>query len=160
MNNIHHLNTVMLFREVVYIALFSMAALVFLWFGLSKNTSLVGSGGKLSEPEYRHGLVIFDRISRWLMVAISAVLMYFLVVPIASDMLGSRKVVRGNITFVSVPQRNQWYLKQAIMLDGEKDFANHSYTLLFSFTQLNEGECVDLDVLPKSRMIVDFHFCH
>lgn len=139
------------------ILIFSLTAGIF-WYGLSSKTKMILPSGKLSKPEYDGVRPTVERNIRVLVVLFGAFFSYYLTVPFSMDLarlMGGEKpsTLTGVVKSRSVPLLGLWFIEQSVRVFPE----TKAKYLFYSWQPLRVGETYELGVLPRSRVIVEFH---
>jgi len=144
-------------RALLYFIIFLILSVGTIIYGSHPKTEIVKSG-RLALPEFAHVKPKVELAARSFFIILGMVLFSLVLFPLGRDISylskGGLPLTRsGKITYVSAPYGN-WFLKQSVMLDGEKDAAEKSYMMMFSSMNLRMDDSFELGVLPNSRMIV------
>jgi hypothetical protein len=140
------------------ILIFSFTVGVF-WYGLSSKTKMIVSPGKLSQPQYDSARPLIERNIRIIVVLFGAFFFYYLTFPFSVDLatlIGGKTPLRisGMVRTKSVPLFGVWFIEQSVMISPETKV---KYQLYYSWDPLRVGETYEFLVLPRSRVIIEFH---
>jgi hypothetical protein len=130
-------------------------------YSLSPNVKMILAGGKLSLPEYAQVRPKVEKAIRVLGVAFGLFFTIYVSIPFAVDMgsvLASNApvVITGQVRLSSSPLLGMVFLKQSVFLQGPAASSRLSYSLLYSLSPIHPGRKYQLQVLPRSRIIVDY----
>jgi len=144
-------------RTLLYFIIFLILSVGTIIYGSHPKTEIV-RGGRLLLPEFAHVKRRVEFVGRLSFIILGITLLLLVLLPLGKDISylskgGLPLTISGKVTYVSAPD-GDWFLKQSVMLDGEKDAAEKSYMMVFSSMNLRMGDSFKLSVLPNSRMIV------
>jgi hypothetical protein len=139
------------------ILIFAFTASIF-WYALSSKTKMILPSGKLSQPQYDGVRPTIERNLRVLVVLFGAFVSYYITIPFSVDLarlVGGETPfgVTGIVTSKSVPLFGLWFLEQSVRVSGEMK-AKYLY---YSWEPIRIGETYDFVVLPRSRVVIEFH---
>jgi len=144
-------------RALLYFSIFLIIPIAVIIYGVNSKIEII-KGGRLLLPEFAHVKRRVEFVVRSSFIILGIATLLLISLPLCKDMSylskGGLPLTRsGKITYVSIPYGN-WFLKQSVMLDGERDAAEKSYRMVFSSMNLRKGDSFELRVLPNSHMIV------
>ena len=129
------------------------------WYGLSPRTRILRASGKLSQANYDDVRPTVERNIRILIVLFGAFACFYLTVPLSVDLVrfvGGEEPPRisGTVRDRSVPLFGVWFIEQSVSLSKGK---GDKYQLYYSWKPLYVGKAYEFVVLPRSRVIIEFH---
>jgi len=144
-------------RALLYFITFLVLPIAVIIYGVNSKIEII-KGGMLLLPEFAHVKRRVEFVARSSFIILGIAILLLISLPLCKDISylskgGLPLTISGKVTYVSAPYGN-WYLKQSVMLDGEKDAAEKSYMMMFSSMNLRMDDSFELGVLPNSRMIV------
>jgi len=144
-------------RALLYFITFLVLPIVAIIYGVNSKVEMV-KGGKLALPEFAHVRPKVEFVARLFFIILGIAILLLVSLPLCKDISylskgGLPLTISGKVTYQSSPP-GMLLIKQTVMLDGEKDAAEKSYTIMFSSMILRRDDSFELGVLPNSRMIV------
>ncbi len=127
------------------------------WFGLSPKSKMI-RGGKLSQPEYDTARPRIEWGMRAIVVLFGTFYLIKMTLPFTCDLIGlgvgeSPGAISGIVVHKSVPLLGLWFIEHSVRLSRD----GPGYYAFYSFTPLRIGHRYQLVVLPRSRVILNFH---
>jgi len=140
------------------VLIFSFTVGVF-WYGLSSKTKMILPSGKLSQPQYDSVRPVIERNIRVLVLLFGAVFFYYLTFPLSIDLahlIGGETPLKitGIVKGRSVPLFGLWFVEQSVRVFPDTKV---KYQLYYSWKPLRVRETYEFVVLPRSRVILEFH---
>lgn len=129
------------------------------WFGVSPNTKMIVGKRGLADPKFDHVRPRIELAIRIAVVLFGFVFLASNTVPLANDLLHLATGEQPTTLTATITYRTS---SPGGLLVGERsvrfDRRGESYYLFYSWTKpLRIGETYVFVVLPRSRMILDFH---
>jgi len=144
-------------RTVIYILSFFGLSLFLTIYAFKKD--IIGKEGKLNMVEYKNVKPKVEFVARSVLLTIGICLFFATIPELSKDALylfkGNHPIqVIGEVTSQDDSQ-DMPFIEQHVFINNDQ---SKSYRLLYSFFIMNEGDIVDLKVLPNSHMIVSASF--
>jgi len=145
-------------RAVAVSCFVCLLPLAVIWYGISPKVKMIRASGKLSEPRFDKVRPYIETSIRALIVACGLFFSYAVTVPIGLDLfrfMAGEKPTRviGVTTDKSVSLGGLWFLKQSVQLGSGRT----TYYLFYSWEPLQVGQSYEFLLLPRSKVILEFH---
>jgi hypothetical protein len=141
----------------VSIFFFFMTVAIF-WFGLSPKSKMI-QGGPLTEPRFEKTRRKIDLGIRSAVIAFGLIFLFYKTLPLASDLfhlsIGEKPAkFTARVAYETSSLGGVFFGERSVRFARD----GMSYTVFYSWTSpLRVGTSYEFIVLPRSRLILDFH---
>lgn len=141
-------------RGVIVSVLLLGAPVAILWFGF--KSQMIRPGGKLSEPKFDRARPKIEVAMRMLLVAFGVIFFWSSTLPFAEDLAliaVGKKPLRITKTVKYMRSGRPGNPRESIGFSDD----DKAYQLYYPTKALRVGDTYEFVVLPRSRMILDYH---